>query len=146
MVRFWDASAIVPLLVFEGSTPAMLSLLAQEDGIVAWWGTRLECASALARLERSGTSVTSARDRLGAFAAFWAEVEATEAVRRVAMRLLRVHALRAADALQLAAAIVWSEGASGLTFVTLDERLAAAADREGFRIVGPAAAPPATSS
>lgn len=141
-MRFWDASAIVPLLVLEESTPAMLSLLAQEGAMLTWWGTRLECASALARLERSGTSVISARERLEAFTAYWAEVEPSESVRRLAMRLLRVHTLRAADALQLAAAVIWSEGASGLTFVTLDGRLAFAADREGFRIAGSAVPSP----
>jgi predicted nucleic acid-binding protein len=44
-----------------------------------------------------------------------------------------VHPLRAADALQLAAAVVAAEGIpASLSIVTLDERLAAAARREGF--------------
>jgi hypothetical protein len=52
------------------------------------------------------------------------------------MRLLRVHALRAGDALQLAAALVAAEGQPGsLEIVTLDERLALAASREGLRVV-----------
>jgi predicted nucleic acid-binding protein len=54
----------------------------------------------------------------------------------VALRLLRVHALRAADSLQLAAAIVAAEHEpSALEFVSLDERLNEAASREGFRIL-----------
>jgi hypothetical protein len=46
---------------------------------------------------------------------------------------LRVHPLRAADALQLAAAYIAAERRpSSLELVILDDRLAAAARREGF--------------
>jgi hypothetical protein len=138
-VRFWDTSAIVPLLVVQNASRACLSLLAEDLGLVVWWGTRLECASALARLERVGASVQPARERLDVLATAWAEVEPTEPLRQTAMRLLRVHPLRAADALQLAAAVVWSEGAPDLPFVTLEERLADAADREGFHVIQPSA-------
>jgi hypothetical protein len=56
-----------------------------------------------------------------------------EAVKALARRLLRVHTLRAADALQLGAALVWASGQpQGKTLHTLDERLALAARREGF--------------
>jgi hypothetical protein len=123
--------------VVEDASRACLSLLAEDLGLVVWWGTRLECASALARLERSGASVQPARDRLDVLATAWAEVEPTEPLRRTAVRLLRVHPLRAADALQLAAAVIWSEGAPGMPFVTMDGRLADAADREGFRVIQP---------
>ena len=136
-MRFWDSSAIVPMLVIEETTPAAQALLAEDASMVVWWGTRLECASALARAERAGVHVQPARERLDLLAATWAEVEATEPLRRAATRLLRVHPLRAADALQLAAAVIWSEGAPGLPFVTLDDRLAEAADREGFRVIRP---------
>jgi hypothetical protein len=127
----------VPLLVVEDASRACLSLLAEDLGLVVWWGTRLECASALARLEGVGASVQPARERLDVLATAWAEVEPTEPLRRTAVRLLRVHPLRAADALQLAAAVIWSEGAPDMPFVTLDERLANAADREGFRVIQP---------
>ena len=67
------------------------------------------------------------------------KIRPTERVRRAAARLLRVHPLRAADALQLAAAIVGSEDRpETLPFVTLDDRLADAATREGFRVIRPA--------
>jgi hypothetical protein len=60
-------------------------------------------------------------------------VEPTDEIRETARRLLRVHALRAADALQLAAAFVAAERRPPtMTFVTLDERLRTAAAREGF--------------
>jgi hypothetical protein len=56
-------------------------------------------------------------------------------VKSIAIRLLRVHALRAADALQLAAALVWADGVpSGSVLHTHDRRLATAAEREGFEV------------
>ncbi len=52
------------------------------------------------------------------------------------MRFLRVHPLRAADALQLAAAFIAAERRpSSLELITLDDRLAAAARKEGFVLV-----------
>jgi hypothetical protein len=47
-----------------------------------------------------------------------------------------VHPLRAADSLQLAAAIIAAEREpTTLEFVSLDDRLGEAASREGFRVV-----------
>jgi uncharacterized protein len=63
------------------------------------------------------------------------EVPATDGVRLQGGRLVRVHALRAADALQLAAALVGADGTpAGRELVTLDPRLAEAASREGFAV------------
>ena len=95
--------------------------------------------SALARLEREGaltdSAMTGALERLDLLAESWNEIQPVAAVRSAARRLLRVHALRAADALQLAAAVVAAEGQpASLAIVTLDERLAAAARREGFML------------
>jgi predicted nucleic acid-binding protein len=136
-LRFWDSSAIVPLTVAETSTDAIQATAAEDPVMCVWWATEVECVSALSRLEREGAltdaATTAALDRLDALAEAWNEVQATTTLRGAARRLLRVHALRAADALQLAAAIVAAEGLpSSLDFVTLDERLAAAARREGF--------------
>jgi hypothetical protein len=118
----------------------------RDPQIVAWWGTEIECVSAVTRRERDGAldarSMVGALDRLDALSLVWTEVEPGRRVRQVAVRLLRVHPLRAADALQLAAAIVASEDQpASLPFVTLDDRLAQAAEREGFTVIrpGPAA-------
>ena len=107
--------------------------------------------SALARLEREGSLASSSMveglRRLDALAQAWREVQPVAAVREIAVRLLRVHPLRTADALQLAAAIVVAEGhPSSLPLVTLDERLAQAAEREGFAIVRPGQAPSGSSA
>ena len=118
--------------------------------VVAWWATEAECVSALARLERDDSltapSMAEGLRRLDGLARAWREVQPVTAVRTTAIRLLRVHPLRAADALQLGAAIVAAENhPASLQIVTLDERLAQAAEREGFAVVRPGPAP-ATSS
>lgn len=145
-MRFWDASALVPLLVPEPPRDALLDLLETDAALLVWWGTPVECVSALARLERadalSAADTAEALERLRALAAAWHEVLPSEPVRRTALRLLRVHPLRAADSLQLAAAVVAAEHEPAtLEFVTLDERLAEAAGREGFPTAPPFPAP-----
>ena len=137
-MRFWDTSVVVPLLLAEPSTPAVVKTLTEDPDQCVWWGTSVECASALARVERDGGMVARAFDRLDDFARTWQEVVPSNAVRRVSTRLLRVHPLKAADSVQLAAALIAAEGEPrSLPFVTLDRRLAAAAAREGFPLVQP---------
>ena len=102
----------------------------------------MECASALARLERDALldrkDAALAFDRLKQLADAWHEVEPSEILRENALRFLRVHPLRAADALQLAAAFVAAERRpSSLEVVTLDGRLADAARKEGFELIEP---------
>lgn len=136
-MRFWDASAIVPLLLSEAPRETLLELIQADPAMVVWWGTPVECGSAIARRERDGTlalaDATGALSRLRSLAKSWSEVVASDSVSSTALRLLRTHPLRAADSLQLAAALVAAEGdPASLQFVCLDERLREAADREGF--------------
>jgi predicted nucleic acid-binding protein len=116
--------------------------LREDEAIAVWWATQIECAAALARRERDGELdvelMSQALGRLDGLAANWHEIEPSAEVRRIARRLVRVHPLRAADALQLAAAVVASyEHPSSLPFVTLDRKLADAARREGFPVLEP---------
>jgi predicted nucleic acid-binding protein len=139
-VKFWDTSAIVPLLVSEPTTRRVQTLLRRDPEILVWWGTEVECVSALTRLQRTavidGQELALASDRLRWLASAWIEVEANELVRESAKRFLRVHPLRAGDALQLAAAFIGADRRpSSLEIVTLDERLAIAAQKEGFTLV-----------
>lgn len=111
--------------------------------MVVWWSTSVECVSAIARREREGLlkarDVVAVTEKLAALAASWEEVQPAERVRRTAARIVRVHPLRTADAFQLAAAIAAADGdPRSLPFVTLDDRLARAAEREGFPVVEPA--------
>jgi len=139
-VKFWDASAIVPLLIAEPTTRRLQALAGRDPDMLVWWGSEVECVSALARLERAAAlgmkGVALASDRLTQLANGWHEIEPSEVVRETAMRFLRVHPLRAADALQLAAAFMAAERRpASLQVVTLDERLAEAARKEGFVLV-----------
>ena len=139
-MKYWDSSAVVSLLVVEGHSAGRISLLGQDPSIVCWWGSQVECASALNRLHREGVldalELNERLVQLRSFAATWTEVAPRERVRARALRLLRVHPLRGADAMQLAAALVASkEDPSTLDFVCSDARLSQAASREGFSVV-----------
>ncbi len=139
-MKFWDASAVVPLLVAESATASIQTVAANDAEMLVWWATPVECASALSRLERDGAideaAIVTAFDRLKHLAGAWHEVEAGDAVRDAAIRFLRVHPLRSADAMQLAAAfIAANRQPTGLELVTLDDRIAAAARKEGFVLV-----------
>jgi len=130
----------VALVVDEPRTPERHATLRRDPVIVTWWGSRIECASALNRLERDhrfeGDGFDRSMDQLGLLAASWVEIEPLEQVRRRAIRLLRLHPLRAADALQLAAALTASdEDPQRLDMVSSDDRLSAAARREGFKVL-----------
>lgn len=115
-------------------------MVRRDPVIVTWWGSVVECASALNRLERDrrfeGGGLDRSMNQLGLLAASWLEIEPLERVRRRAIRLLRVHRLRAADALQLAAALTAAgEDPQRLDLVSSDGRLSAAARREGFAVL-----------
>jgi uncharacterized protein len=135
-MRFWDSSAVVPLLVRQPESDVAAALIGEDPEMIVSWTTPVECASAVARLRRDGhidlAGETTVLTRLREVGEDWAEVLPVEQVRLTTYRLLRTHALRAADALQLAAAIAWAGQPQGDAFVTLDERLAAAAALEGF--------------
>jgi predicted nucleic acid-binding protein len=139
-MRFWDASALIPLCLQERLSSRLKRLAQQDESLVVWWGSPVECLSAFARLRREAVLGESdeeqARHILRVLQGAWTEVEPTHAVREQAGRVLRLHPLRAADALQLAAALVWSQGDPvGHDFVCLDQRLKEAAQREGFTIL-----------
>jgi uncharacterized protein len=139
VVRFWDTSVVIPLLVREPTTELLLALLRDDQHMVVWWGTRVECVSALARRTREGglepQGEMEARTALDLLGTGWSEVQPTDRVRSMAERLLAVHPLRAADALQLASALVWSDGTpEHRMFVCLDGRLTEAAHKEGFTV------------
>jgi uncharacterized protein len=143
-MKFWDASAIVPLLIAEASTRRLQALATRDPDMLVWWGSEVECVSALARVERvaalDARAAVLAFARLKQLAAGWHEIDPSDFVRETATRFLRVHPLRAADALQLAAAFIAAEQRpASLELITLDDRLASAAQKEGFHVVDLAA-------
>jgi hypothetical protein len=129
-------------VVAERETARAERWLREDAGVLVWTLTRVELLSALARRRRQEPGAArrlqaARRDLLAAWER-WSEVTAVDLVRRHAERLVESHPLRAADALQLGAALVAAEDdPAGLDFVTLDRQQALAAEHEGFRVLGP---------
>lgn len=139
-MRYWDASALVPLVVAEPVSRLVREWLAEDDQIITWVWTQTEIVSAIERRTREGSlSRIQRREVLGRFDAFarnWDEVTDALAIRSRANALLARHSLRAADAGQLGAALLVQEQLTGpLTFACLDQRLSSAAELEGLRIL-----------
>src|SRR5262249_59195105 len=139
-MRFWDSSALVPLIVQEPASSDVERWIAADAVVVAWTLTLVELVSALRRLLRDGTLIERAAREAEELARDLVSrahvVSDVERVKSIATRLLRVHPLRAADALQLGAALAWTDGhAEGAVLHTFDQRLAEAASREGFRVL-----------
>jgi predicted nucleic acid-binding protein len=139
-VKFWETSAVVCLIFGEAATETISKLYNADTDVAVWWATPIEFASAAARKQRTGEVTPSQAERalskLGALERSWSAVAPSLDVRSSAERLLKAHPLRAADALQLAAALMATEGQPAtLDFVCLDQRLAAAARSEGFTVL-----------
>lgn len=138
-MRYWDSSALVVLLVDQPHSVRLRELYEEDPEIVTWTLSEVEIRSALQRLGReSAVDERSLQLGMQQADALWRRVfavTAIEAVKARAKRLLGVHPLRAADALQLGAAIASCyDDPSGASFVCLDDRLGSAAAREGFSL------------
>jgi len=138
-MKYWDSSALVSIVVEEPRTPLLRTMRQDDPEQTVWCLSEVEIAAALARREREGADagpIETAREDLSKLVRRWRPVTAVEAVRARALRLVRTHPLRAADALQLAAALVASDDKpEGMPFVCLDDRLRDAARREGFPVL-----------
>lgn len=139
-MRFWDSSALAALLFPERLSEACARLYANDTDVVVWALTPAEVLSALHRRRREGTLsdelFTRVTAELGELRDKWSEVLDLDLVRPRAERVVAVHGIRAADALQLAAALVAAnERPQHVPFVSLDQRLNDAAAREGFTVL-----------
>lgn len=139
-MRFWDTSALIPLFVAEDATGIVQRWLRADREVIVWTLSRVELLSALARRRRvepaAARRLLAAREEVLRASRHWSEVTAVDLVRRRAERIVETHPLRAADALQLGAALVAAdENPANLDLVTLDARLADAATREGFTVL-----------
>jgi uncharacterized protein len=138
-MKFWDSSALIPLVVGQPGSALCDRWLDEDASMAIWTLTPVEVSSALQRLVRERVLAEpvaeEAERRSGELTRACHVIVDVEHVKSQAQRLLRLHALRAADALQLAAALEWSGGRpAGRTVHTFDTRLAAAARREGFTV------------
>lgn len=140
ITAFWDTSALVPLCCFQPQSAQARQVARTYSRQVVWWATVVEAFSSLNRLTRDGTinikESAQALARLNYLRKRWNEIQPTEEVRDRAERLLRIHKLRAADALQLAAALVWcGDRPQGRVLIGADGNLSAAANAEGFAVI-----------
>jgi len=139
-MRFWDSSAIVPLYVEQAKTGWARELLRTDHEMAVWWSGRTECVSAFCRLRRDGDLDAAALAQilraLRTDAQGWVTVTPSDPLRDAADELLARHPLRADDALQLAAALVFCQRRpKRLPVVSLDARLVQVARAEGFEVL-----------
>jgi len=139
-MKFWDSSALIQLFVEQDQSVILRKIVKDDTDIVVWWGTILECESAIARLRRECIVTVDQeeqiRSKLKIASSCWIEIMPGEQVRQVASRLLINHPLRTADSLQLAAAITWAGApVQDDCFVCLDSKLKEAARKEGFSLL-----------
>ncbi len=137
---FWDASAIVPLCCFQSQTAEARQTARIYARMVTWWTASVEAISSFNRLFREETLTREGKQqaihRLDYLRHRWNDIQPTDEVRNTAERLLNVHKLRAADALQLSAALIWcSHRPRGRHFIGADGDLANAAEAEGFTVI-----------
>ena len=147
-MNFWDSSAIVALIADEPAGPQARQTLEADPRMAVWWGTPVECVAAIARQERTGVApaerVAERLRRLEDLARDWHEVQPDRRLRSLARRMVRVHPLKAADALQLAAAVVVAEQEPAkIGFVSFDVQLNKAAALEGLAVLDSSSARPA---
>ena len=137
---FWDASALVPLCCLQPQSQHARQAARIYRQQIVWWGTAIETLGALLRAHRlarlGSREAAQSTAKLLYLRKHWTEVEPSESVRSQAERMIRVHALRTGDALQLAAALVWCDlHPRGRVFVCADDALSSAAEAEGFTVV-----------
>ena len=137
-VAFWDASVLVPLCVNQVPTP-ISHQFNRKYQIAVWWATHVEMVSAFTRLlRRKGITpqdYTQAQLQSDGLANLWDVIVPADRIAMEARNLLERHPLRAADALQLAAALEWCEGKpKGEIFLSFDKRLREAAELAGFTL------------
>jgi uncharacterized protein len=138
-VAFWDASAIIPLCCSQPATAQGRRLQREFTRMVAWWGTPIEARSVFARLVRDERLTAEERAKavrlLGQLRSGWDEILPSEKVRSLAEDLPDSHVIRAGDAAQLAAALVWCrERPKQRPLIAFDDRLRTAAAALGFSV------------
>ena len=139
-MKFWEASAIIPLGIEEQETHSIQDIAKKDEMIVVWWRIIVECYSAFGRSRRDG--FIKPQEETQSLAIFsqlslqWTEIEPNDDVRDITRRLVQNYPLQTAESLQLAAAFVWvGKTPRGHEFVCLDSRLRDATQKEGFIIL-----------
>ncbi|CAN5781363.1 hypothetical protein BH24ACI3_BH24ACI3_02460 [soil metagenome] len=137
---FWDTSALVPLCVFQDASPAAQRAHRKYPAKTLWWGTQVEVRSSFARLIRNGDierdGFQTAVNKWLAISQRARELPPLLRVLEIASDLPDKYGVRALDAFQLAAALVWCrEKSRNRPFICADLRLGDAASDAGFDVV-----------
>jgi len=139
-MRYFDASALMKRYVREKGSMKVRRLISSDTPATSRL-SEVEVASALERRAREGAFSAAERDR--ALAALDTDlpaivvVELTPEITAKARTLLRRHSLRAGDAIQLASCLYLQEQlGEAIAMVAFDDRLTAAARREGLAASG----------
>ncbi len=137
---FWDASAIIPLCVFQDATKAARQTRRKFSACAIWWGTTVEINSSLARLKRTGLleniAFNAASNKLTDFQRPARIIKPSDTMLDIAGELPERFGLRSLDAFQLASALIWCrERPRNRPFVSADSRLGEAARDAGFEVV-----------
>ena len=138
-MSFWDSSALVPLCTSEARSILAGRLWKQFSEKFVWWETSVEICSALARLERenkiSAQKRSKAEQRLEILEKVWTEIQPEPRIKELARTFPSTYGLKAADSLQLAAALVWcNEIPKNKDFISGDAKLLKVAEDVGFTI------------
>lgn len=136
-MNYWDSSALVTLFVEQPCSSKYAALYEREGQVVTAWHSVAECASAFCRLCREGlvteAQLTELLARLQTQAVNWYILASGNRLEHLTLRMLRIHPLRAMDAIHLAAAcLVRGDEIGPMGFFSEDARLAEAAAKEGF--------------
>ena len=139
-MRYWDSSALIAIAIDEKATKSVRDLSREDPELLVWILSEVEITSALWRRRRSNELTEAiraeAQRQMDVTISNAVVVADVPVVVRRARRLLAAHTLRAADAMQLAAALLACEDdPARLPLVTIDDRLAEAATREGFMVL-----------
>ncbi|MBI3723847.1 type II toxin-antitoxin system VapC family toxin [bacterium] len=135
------------MLVEERHSPGARGLARQDPAVVVWQFAETEAVSALTKRTRmqpplSEVGLKAALERLDVLAGRWKVIQALDEeklkiVRARARALMLRYQLRAGDALQLAAALIYFDPPHRHGFVVVDGDLAEAADAEGLTVFLP---------
>jgi predicted nucleic acid-binding protein len=139
-LAFWDSSALIPLCCFQQTTHSAHRIRRQFQRVVAWWGTSVEIRSGISRLGRE-SAIDNEEKHLAVRQ--WNTIlegidliAPSEKLLGVAVELPETYSIRAMDAFQLAAALVWcAERPRNRPFITADRRLGEAASDAGFDVI-----------
>ena len=136
-MSFWDSSALVPLCTNEPRSHFAGNLWKKFPQKIVWWETSVEICSALARLERENAislqKRLNAEKRLRILENIWLEIQPNTRIKELARTFPAQYKMKAADSLQLAAALAWcKEFPKGKDFVSGDEKLIKVAATVGF--------------